>query len=155
MGQDDFNDITFDDPTADGYVAPDDATVVNKLEDELKQLCPSGSTPLGAHLNQLAIKLGNGTAERPNKIAVISDGLSNVGADPVTIARQIKRDYPNLQVDIVDVGGNPSLRTIADITGGKYYSSDNPDELLGSLYSLTGICKPHTPTEPVDQKYCR
>ncbi len=155
MTQKTFSDITFDDPTVSGYTPPDEATLTTKLEAELKELCPSGGTPLGEHIKQLAARLGSGTAERPNKLTVVSDGLSNVGGDPVTIVKQVVKDYPNLQIDIVDVGGNPGLKTLSDMTGGKYYSSDNPDELLKSLYSSAGVCTPHTPTEPVDKKYCK
>jgi Mg-chelatase subunit ChlD len=118
-------------------------------------MCPSGATPLGTHIQVVADKLGDGTEDRPNKITVISDGVSNNGIDPVKAARNLIKKYPNLQVDIIDVEGTPSLRQVADITGGKYFRTDNPDALLESLQSSIGLCEPPPPsTPPTDKRGC-
>ena len=125
------------------------------LETELGTMCPNNSTPLGLHMQALADRLGDsGDPNHPNKITIISDGLSNNGTDPVAVARNISNTYPNLQVDVIDVVGNPSLLQISQITGGSYYRTDNPDALLNALYSSAGICNPYTPVMPTDVKQC-
>lgn len=150
-----LGDIVFDDPNANGYTAPDQDTLSQQLEDKLQAMCPSGLTPLGIHLRALADRLGDGTESRPNKIMVISDGANTNGMDPVTAAHQIHNTYPNLQVDIVDVVGNPSLMQVSHITGGSYYATSNPDELLDALYHSTGTCASEAPpTPPADQPGC-
>lgn len=146
--------ILFDDPSAAGYTQPDDTTIAVNLETELQGMCPTGSTPLGLHIRALADRLGDGTPTRPNKITVLSDGVSNNGMDPVAAANHIRVRYPNLQVDIIDVVGNSSLRQVSDLTGGRYFRTDNPDDLLDSLFASAGICTPFTPPGIVDQQGC-
>lgn len=157
VNQDSFSEIVFNDPAVDAPLEGDALTT--KLEEELKGMCPpskQSGTPLALHMKELAFKLkGSDDENRPNKITVISDGKNNVKPyDPVEIAKEIKRDYPNLQVDIIDVVGNPELEKVSEITGGKYYRSDNPTELLKALYNSAGVCQPHIPTEPDDLNYC-
>ncbi len=149
-----FNNITFDDPNAANYTAPTADAVNKKLENTLQGLCPSGGTPLGEHIKALGDKLKAGTVDRPNKLTILSDGESNQGIDPVAAARELISKYPNLQVDVVDMTNNSGLRQIADLTGGKYYSANNPQELEDSLYDSAGVCRPHTPAPVVDKKNC-
>jgi Ca-activated chloride channel homolog len=115
-------------------------------------MCPSGETPLGIHIQALADRLGDGDEERPNRITVISDGVSNNGTDPIQVAKSIHEKYPHLQVDIIDVSGNPGLRNIASITGGAYYHTDDPDELLKALYVSAGVCGSYSPPNPPADK---
>jgi hypothetical protein len=124
-------------------------------EKKIEELCPSGMTPLGVHIEALAERLGSGTEDRPNVVMVISDGLSNRGTDPVTVAKRISRDFPYLQVHIIDVVGTPSLKEVADITGGQYHLSREGDKLLDSLFALSGICTTlEPPPPPVDKPGC-
>jgi hypothetical protein len=123
--------------------------------DQIDNLCPSGSTPLGAHIEALADRIQDGTPDRPNKIMVISDGISNRGEDPVSVAQRIHEKYPNLQVDIIDVTGTPELEQVATITGGSYSLSLSGDKILDSMLNLSGVCGDFTPpTHPVDKKGC-
>lgn len=149
-----FNNITFDDPNSNGYKPPDADNVAKKLENTLKGMCPLGGTPLGEHIKALSDKLKSGTTDRPNKLTILSDGESNQGVDPLAAAKELIKKYPNLQVDVVDMTNNPSLRKVADMTGGKYYSAGNPQELEDSLYDSAGVCKPHTPAPITDKKNC-
>lgn len=125
------------------------------VEDRINSLCPSGGTPLGIHIEALAERLGDGEPDRPNVIVVISDGYSNRGTDPVTVAHRIARDFPNIQVHIIDVVGLPSLRQVAEITGGEYTLSSKPDELLEKLNDFSGVCGEVNPPNPIpDRKAC-
>lgn len=155
-----------EDHDLDGTINRDDPDYIShksqQLDTEINGMCPVGGTPLGVHIKSLADQLGNGTSTRPNKITIISDGLSNDGDgdgtggkfDPVAAANYIKDTYPNVQVDIVDIVGNPSLMAVSQLTGGKYYRSDNPDALLKSLASSLGVCESQTVAPPVDQQGC-
>ncbi len=140
-----------------------------QLESEIMAMCPQGNTPLGIHMEALAVRLRDQTQRdiaadgippsTISKIAIISDGLSNNGTSPDIIANQIQamrsQNPPvNIQVDIIDVVGNPSLQSISEMTGGKYYRTDNPDELLKALYDSAGVCAPYTPPSIVDQPGC-
>jgi len=153
--EDSLGNIVFDDPSAPGYEEPEEDVLTGELETRLQGMCPDNATPLGIHIQALADRLGDGDPKRPNKITVISDGESNNGINPVAAAKYVNRTYPNIQVDIVDVVGTPSLRKVASITGGKYYRSDNPDALLEDLNSSLGLCEPPTPIKPpVDKRGC-
>lgn len=150
-----LGDPTFDDPTQPGYTTPADDEIRDRLENELQGMCPDENTPLGIHIEALAETIGDGEDGKPNKIIVISDGVSNNGKNPKAAAEYIRIRYPHLQVDIIDVVGNPSLMDVATLTGGRYYSTNNPDELLDSLYSATGVCGTSvSPTAPVDRPGC-
>lgn len=150
-----LGDPTFDDPTQPGYTPPEHDEISGRLENKLQGMCPDGSTPLGIHIEALAETIGDGEDGRPNKIVVISDGLSNNGKNPIAAAQHIRIRYPNLQVDIIDVFGNPPLMDIATLTGGQYYATTNPDELLEALYSATGVCGTSvSPAAPVDRHGC-
>lgn len=173
----DFSDIDFDNPNAEGYVAPDNEAVAEKLERNLENICPGGNTPLVKHMQVLADVVGNGTKDLPNKITILSDGEDNSlrildpncrdkhpPQYPESIlcpresigryAREIHEKYPHIQIDIIDVSNNPGLREVAEITGGKYYSSSKPDDILKSLYSSAGICEPAAIPTPVDKQNC-
>lgn len=146
--------IVFDDPRETSYTPATEEEISVKLEDKLQTLCPSGDTPLGTHISALAQKTGDGESGRPNKVIVISDGESNRGETPIGVAARIRLVYPNIQVDVIDMFGNPALRRVAELTGGKYFSTDNPDELLQALYAATGTCETFSPKEPDDQPGC-
>ena len=128
-------------------------TVLATLETELQSMCPGGSTPLGLHIQAVADRMGDGTPTRPNKIIVLSDGVSNNGPNPVTIATNIAATYPNIQIDIIDVVGNPGMMQISQLTNGSYYRTDNPDALLDALADSTGACAPYN-ANPTDQQGC-
>jgi len=125
---------------------------LNDAETVIDQMCPNGNTPLGVHLEALADKLGDGTEKRPNAIMVVSDGLSNAGKDPVQAAKDIHAKYPHLQITILDVVGNPSLSSVAEITGGKYYLSTNGDKLLDDLFKAVGLCNEIPPPAQLPDK---
>ncbi|GEM_PF-2630805 len=131
-----------------------DDEIYDRLDTEFADMCPDGNTPLGVHIKALADELGNGDPNRPNKVIVLSDGLSNNGLDPMVAANDIKAAYPNLKVDIIDVVGNDAgLRDVAETTGGQYFRADNPDELLEAFMDAAGICSAYTPS-PVDKPGC-
>jgi hypothetical protein len=106
-------------------------------------------------MEALATRMGDGTSTQPNKIIVLSDGLSNNGAPPLTVAKDLKKKYPNLQVDIIDLVGNNSMKEVAEETGGRYFRTNNPAELIQQFEAALKLCKTTTPaTPPVDKRGC-
>lgn len=159
-----WKDRIFDKAPTDGsvYVPPKDDEMMADLEGDLSKMCPSGGTPLGSHMMGLADQIKAHKPEGyvdnpdfPDKITIISDGENNGGEDPMSLLATLKAKHPNIQVDVIDVVGNPSLQKISQETGGAYYRSNNPDELLDALYKSAGICKPYTPATVVDKLYCK
>ncbi|MCI5060654.1 MAG: hypothetical protein MRY79_06250 [Alphaproteobacteria bacterium] len=124
---------------------------------QIYKSCPKGMTPLGVHIEAMAKMVTDGDKDRPNVITVISDGFSNRGTDPVTVAKRIKKDMPNLKVNIVDVHGTPSLKQVAKITGGEYFRTNKPDELLDALYVTMGVCpeKQFSAPKVKDETHCQ
>ncbi len=163
-----LHNIAFDDPNDANYQPYEgDQEVLDELDRRLEEpsMCPSGLTPLGLHLQGLAERLKDkaladiargGDVDRPSKITVLSDGLNTNGTDPERMIASWRAESPpvNIQVDIVDMVGNSSLKEISRLTGGKYYRSDNPQALLDDLYDSIGICSSYTPTVPVDKRGC-
>lgn len=144
----------FDNPSTHSppYTRPADHIVVNNLESALQEMCPTAQTPLGVHIDALARFIGSGTEARPNKIVVISDGVNSIGRSPLEVVND--PTFPeHVEVDVIDVIGNPSLSQISEITGGNYYLASNPEELLQSLYQSTNACEAFTPTV-VDSPLC-
>lgn len=102
--------------------------------------CPTGGTPLGNHIRGFALAIGNGTEERPNKIMVVSDGENTHGENPVTVAKWIQKQMPYLQVDVIDMVGLPSLKQIAELTGGTYYYGSESSSIIQSMMTSTYAC---------------
>ncbi len=132
-----------------------DITVADSVGVESKvAACPNGITPLGMHIQALADMVGDGTPGKPNAIMVVSDGLSNVGIDAVTVAYNISMQYPNLQINIIDVAGNPGLEDVARLTKGEYFASSKPDEILEKLFKMSGTCENKDLAPPKDEAGC-
>jgi hypothetical protein len=151
------DDRVIDDPSKKGYTPPDPDDLADTVENKLKRMCPSGGTPLGVHMEALAQDVGAGSEKQPNKVIVVSDGLSNNGKSPMAAANAIVKKYPNVIVDIIDVtGNNKQSQKAAEKTGGKYYNPESADDFLDDLYNASGLCGPlDNPEEPKDTIYCR
>ncbi len=156
MVENNLGNIVIDDPEAPGYQEPDLEVLSNDLESRLSSMCPGGWTPLGVHIDALAQRLQDGDETQPNKVVVVSDGLSNQGENPVAVAQDLLAQYPHLQIDIIDVtGDNTDAQTVSEMTGGTYYNPEDADEFLEALYNAAGVCGPlDTPPEPDDHIYC-
>lgn len=120
----------------------------------LFSLAPGSGTALGNGLSLALAQLNaagrtaSGTRERPAMIVVLTDGVSNQGSDPLTVAQQIAA--AKVPVQTIGIGlrngsatvrGEPvggvdeaTLSAIAKATGGKYYYAQASGELQ-SIYS--------------------
>ena len=120
----------------------------------VSSLRAGGGTALGSALSLALQQLDSAAPtastarSRPAMIVVLTDGVSNQGADPLTVAQQIAvAKVPVETVGIglrngsATVGGEPvggvdeaTLSSIASATGGKYYYAQAAGELQ-SIYS--------------------
>lgn len=104
-----------------------DATRVNA---DIRSLIPSGNTPTGPALRAIAKEVG---PESEAEIILVSDGVSNCGEDPCSVAKELIAAGYRLRVqpigfDLADDGAN-ELSCIADATGGTYREAPNAEEL--------------------------
>jgi Ca-activated chloride channel homolog len=120
----------------------------------LASLAPGSGTALGDGLSLALDQLkaagltASAARERAAMIVVLTDGVSNTGSDPLTVAQQIAA--ANVPVQTIGIGlrngsatvrGEPvggvdeaTLSAIAAATGGKYYYAQAAGELQ-SIYS--------------------
>ena len=86
-----------------------------------------GSTPLTLALEQAVNndfgKMDNTT---PKKIILITDGGENCGGNPCAFARQLVAQRHDITIDVVLVSsGSKELVCLANLTGGKFYNTDD------------------------------
>ena len=108
------------------------------LTAEIGRYTPYGETPIGNALKGAARDLG---PEGKRTIVLLSDGEPTCAPDPCQVARTLRRQGVDLTVNVVglDVSGaaRRALQCIARAGGGTYYDVSDPDELAGSLVSVS------------------
>ena len=74
-------------------------------------------------------------------VIVMSDGINRRGANPVSVARRIVRDSPNMVIHTVTFGAEaniPEMEQIADLGGGKHFHASSTLELIAVFEELAG-----------------
>jgi len=126
----------------------------NAVKAALDTLRPGSGTAMGDGLlvafNLLnpSARAASGSRERPAMIVLLTDGVSNQGRNPLTVAQQIAGS--NVKVQTIGIGlrngsatvrGEPvggvdeaTLSAIAQATGGKYYYAEAAGQLQ-AIYS--------------------
>ncbi len=93
---------------------------------------PTGWTPIEGALNEAGHVL-SGEKEATNRVILVSDGLETCGGDPVAAARRLADSDIQLTIDVVgfDIprAEEAQLRRIAEVSGGRYATVDNAEEL--------------------------
>ena len=86
-----------------------------------------GSTPLTYGLYQAVEQDFAGMpANFAKKIVLITDGGENCGGDPCAFARELIKKRNDIHIDVVLVSSSSQeLRCLADITGGKMYTTND------------------------------
>jgi Ca-activated chloride channel family protein len=143
--------VSFDSQAAVMQGLTTDRSAVKAALDTLK---PGSGTAMGDGLlvafNLLnpTARAASGSRERPAMIVVLTDGVSNQGRNPLTVAQQIAGS--NVKVQTIGIGlrnGSATVRgeavggvdeatlsAIADATGGKYYYAEATGQLQ-AIYS--------------------
>ena len=112
-----------------------------KLEAGIEKLKPGGATAMGDGISIATQSLSENTRPDTKKVIVLlSDGMSNVGSDPL-IAAGIAKDS---NVTIFSVGYGPdadvqTLKSVASLTGGKYYNASTGQDLADTFGEIAGV----------------
>ena len=112
------------------------------LLQQVTNINPKGRSPIAAALTQ--------AAELGKRILLISDGQESCGADPCTIARQLKTTHPELQIDVLGFrdDAESQLHCIADNTGGQFALASNAKALTSLLNASSLRSQPETTNIP-------
>jgi len=103
-------------------------------------LVPRGRTPLTDAVRHAAREMSY--QDTPARIILLSDGLESCDADPCALARELEAAGIDFTAHVVgfDVGAiedQSQLSCLADITGGRYLTADNADELAAALQTVS------------------
>ena len=106
-------------------------------------ILPDGSTAVGDGMEQgfAALSGMNARLGAVPTVIVMSDGINRRGANPVSVARRIVRDSPNIVIHTVTFGAEaniPEMEQIAEIGSGKHYHASTTDELVAVFKELAG-----------------
>ncbi|MDQ3539366.1 MAG: VWA domain-containing protein [Chloroflexota bacterium] len=116
---------------------------VNKPEllAQVDALQPVGWTPLGYALDQAQADFTQPASDDVvNAIVMVTDGLETCGADPVTIAGQLRNSDAGITTHVIGFGTTPEeqaiLSGIAQAGGGQLLGSDNTGQLMSALFEI-------------------
>lgn len=101
-------------------------------------LTASGTTPIGAGLQEAWTQISSEAAGRPRGIVLLSDGFNNAAPDPATVLPSIPADVPIWAVALGPASLTAALSTIAaSRPGGAYFSvaSDQDVHHLHEIYA--------------------
>ena len=111
------------------------------LKQGIDSLYPGGGTAMGDGISIATQSLSENTRPDTKKIIVLlSDGVSNVGSEPL-IAAGIAKDNA---VTIFSVAYGPgadvqTLKAVASITDGKYYNASTGQDLADTFGEIAGV----------------
>ena len=111
------------------------------LKQGIESLYPGGGTAMGDGISIATQSLSENTRPDAQKIIVLlSDGMSNVGSDPL-MAAGIAKDN---DVTIFSVAYGPdadvqTLKSVASMTGGKYYNASTGQDLADTFGEIAGV----------------
>ncbi|MBF0209163.1 MAG: VWA domain-containing protein [Oligoflexia bacterium] len=116
----------------------------SKAVDLIKKINPKGKTPIAQTIertvNNLKKNQTSQTSEGENTIILISDGIETCGGEPCSTALALKSSGIKFIMHVVgfdvDKEASEQLACIAKVSGGKYFSSQNAEELLSILSSV-------------------
>lgn len=113
-----------------------DSFALKKPKEEMAGIQPRGVTPLSFALERMAKELSKTTGSRVG--LVIADGWEQCGGDPIKIAESMAKGKNPIRLGVLyfnDVGPTQAslLKRLAEITGGKAYPIQRPEDLVEAL----------------------
>lgn len=117
---------------ANGAYVPQELTSNRaRVNESIEQLSAGGGTNTGDGIRKAIETFENsGNADSVKEAILLADGNTNEGPNPVQQAREAADQ--NITINTVGIGDNADsseLRSIADVTGGDYYETDNAADL--------------------------
>ncbi len=114
----------------------------SQMKDYIQNLRPTGATYIAAGMETAVPPLMTNPAARPyaeKTIVIFTDGVNTTGANlPATLAQSIVTNYP-ITIHTITFSANAdqtTMRTVADIGGGKHYHADTTAELAAAFKEI-------------------
>lgn len=115
------------------------------ISHKLVGLEPTGWTPICYSLVQAA-KNDFLYVRGEKRIILVSDGMETCSGDPCKVAIRLKRRYPDISIDVIgydlsseDPSAINNLKCVALATRGRFFTADNPEQLLRSIREIFNI----------------
>jgi Mg-chelatase subunit ChlD len=115
----------------------------DRIRQAIEGFTPRGQTPLGYSIEQVPSDFGDYAGERA--VVVITDGIESCDGDAVAAAQAFQEPGRNRPIHVIGFGieagheeAMPSLRLIAETTGGKILRAGNGAELRHALAATAG-----------------
>lgn len=125
----------------------------SRIISELERTEPDGDTPLTQAVRDAAEMLDY--KNKPAVVVLVTDGDETCGGAPCRLPASLLADARALSVHVIgfkvrdrffqwqsqsngDVRGETNARCLADMTGGKYVSTETTDELVAALQTTLG-----------------
>lgn len=99
-------------------------------------LSASGTTPIGAGLQEAWNQLSTEPNTRPRGIVLISDGFNNAAPDPASVLPTIPADVPIFTVGLGPAANSAALQNIAGSRPGGQYFAVESDEDIHKLHEI-------------------
>lgn len=104
----------------------------------VRRMVADGGTPTGPALQHASDLIRNSFGDAVGGVIVlVSDGQSNCGTPPCEVAQAIRAAGLDVQVNTVGLeingAGEDELKCIADATGGRYVSANDPEALQEAI----------------------
>ncbi len=109
-----------------------------KIINELRNIKPSGATPISLAMRRAIDDLKSVSAEQKS-VVLISDGMDTCGYDPCSLAESMRENNLNVQFNVVgfgiknDFNAIEQLQCIAKSTDGQFYTADTSAELTEGI----------------------
>ena len=86
--------------------------------------------------NMTVVSRGNPNGKR-KKIILLTDGSDTCGGDPCAYIREAISKHKDLQIDVIQVGEDTSLRCLTETTGGNYYQINNDNKKFEEAFETS------------------
>ncbi|MEQ8822915.1 MAG: VWA domain-containing protein [Filomicrobium sp.] len=124
-----------------------------RIISELERTEPDGNTPLTQAVRDAAEALA--FREKPAVVVLVTDGEETCGGAPCTMASRLVSEAAAITVHVIgfkvrgrffqwqsqsggEVGGQTASQCMADMTGGKFESTETAEELVAALQKTLG-----------------
>ncbi len=105
----------------------------NNIISAMDSFSPKGWTPIAGSLEFAKNIFSEKDKTDKNYLILVSDGVEDCNGDPIAAARDIKLEFPNIDLGVIgfatDSQAHDSLTKIASIGGGSYMSANSSSDI--------------------------
>jgi len=106
------------------------------LRRKIRALTPEAGTPLAQGLARAGQMI-----DRKAVIVVISDGEESCDGDPCQVAAELKRRWPDLVINVIDLSGEGAAACLAEKTGGRVLAPNAAAEVNAAVTQAATECR--------------